>query len=246
MKQGRRIKNNTNQQKVRMTKEEIEIKKKKIIKGFIILLIIVLLLITAYIANDFIILDKNEKINLVINNNNITANLKNEIIIENDTIYLSKQDISNFFDKYIYEDKENNQIITTYDKKIASIGFEENKININGSEKRIYAHAENKNGTIYLPITEMTDVYGIEVKNIENSKVITIDSIDREQKKAMVSKNTAVKSSTGFISKTLDRIEKGNYVIVISKTDKGWTKIRTPNGKVGYVKNSAIVKKKNK
>ena len=101
MKQGRRIKNNTNQQKVRMTKEEIEIKKKKIIKGFIILLIIVLLLITAYIANDFIILDKNEKINLVINNNNITANLKNEIIIENDTIYLSKQDISNFFDKYI-------------------------------------------------------------------------------------------------------------------------------------------------
>ena len=241
MKQGRRIKNNTNQQKVRMTKEEIEIKKKKIIKGFIILLIIVLLLITAYIANDFIILDKNEKINLVINNNNITANLKNEIIIENDTIYLSKQDISNFFDKYIYEDKENNQIITTYDKKIASIGFEENKININGSEKRIYAHAENKNGTIYLPITEMTDVYGIEVKNIENSKVITIDSIDREQKKAMVSKNTAVKSSTGFISKTLDRIEKGNYVIVISKTDKGWTKIRTPNGKVGYVKNSAIV-----
>ena len=39
--------------------------------------------------------------------------------------------------KYIYEEKETNQIITTYEKKIAAIGFEDNKITINGSDKNI-------------------------------------------------------------------------------------------------------------
>ena len=116
MKRGRRSKEP-------MTKEQIEKKKKKIIKRFIIIVAIIILAIIAYIANDFIILDKNEKTNLVINNNNITSNLKNDILIENDIIYLSKQDIANFFDKYIYEEKENNKIITTYDKKNSKYWF---------------------------------------------------------------------------------------------------------------------------
>lgn len=232
---------NTKKNKKRLTPEEIKIKKKKIKRRFFIFLIILILLIAAYIANDFIIFDKNEKINLVINNNNITSNLKNDILIENDTIYLSKEDIANFFDKYIYLEKETNQIITTYDKKIASIGFEDKYININGANKKIYAHAENKNDTIYLPISEMKDVYGIEIEYIEESKVITMDSLNRGQKRAMVAKDAAVKSTTGFISKTIDRIQSNGYVIVVSKTNDGWTKIRTKNGKVGYVKNDCIV-----
>ncbi len=234
MKRGRRSKEP-------MTKEQIEKKKKKIIKRFIIIVAIIILAIIAYIANDFIILDKNEKTNLVINNNNITSNLKNDILIENDIIYLSKQDIANFFDKYIYEEKENNKIITTYDKKIASIGFEGNTININGSDKKIYANAKKVDDTIYLPISEMKDVYGIEIQNIKESKVITIDSTSKEQKKAMVSSDSAIKATTKFIAKTIDRVKKGSYVVVVSKTDDGWTKIRTENGKVGFIKNKNLV-----
>ena len=44
--------------------------------------------------------------------------------------YPYKQDISNFFDKYIYQDEKAEKIVTTYDKKIAEIGFDENEINI--------------------------------------------------------------------------------------------------------------------
>ena len=47
-----------------------------------------------------------------------------------------KQDLGNFFDKYIYEDTQNNQIITTYDTKIAAISLDENKISINGVSKK--------------------------------------------------------------------------------------------------------------
>lgn len=225
--------------KQRMTKEQIEKKKKRIIKTFITIIVIILIGIIAYNINNHIILDKNKNINLVINNKNVTSNLKKEIIIENDNIYISKQDLGNFFDKYIYEDKENDNIVTTYNNKIATISLEKNKMNVNGSNKNTYAHAENRNGTIYIPITELEDVYGIEIKYIENSKVLTIDSTSKEQKKAIITKDVAVKSSTKFIAKTVDRVKKGSYVIVVSE-DKGYAKIRTENGKVGFVKSNKI------
>ena len=228
-----------NKKPKRMAKEEIEKKKKKITKIFFILVAIIILAIVALIANDFIILDKNKKTNLVINNKNVTANLKNEVLIENNTIYLSKADVSNFFDKYIYDEEQSNQIITTYDKKIAAIGFEENTITINGSEKKIYAHAIKKDNTEYLPISEMKDVYNIELQNMENSKVVTIDSLNKEQKRAIVASNIAVKSSTNFIAKTVDRIKKGESVIVIS-TEKGYSRVRTEKGKLGYVKSDKL------
>ena len=135
MREGRRVEGKTQKPKRKMTPEQIEKKKKNIIRTFITIVALLVIFIIAMILNNFIILDNNKTTNLVINNRNVTSNLKNDILIEDDIIYLSEPDIANFFDKYIYEDDETNQIITTYDKKIAAIGFEDNVININGSEK---------------------------------------------------------------------------------------------------------------
>lgn len=224
-------------EKIRETRKEK--KKKIIIKVLIAIIVTIILFLIAYKANDYIILGKNKTTNLVINNKNVTLNLRKDIIIENDDIYISKQDLGNFFDKYIYEDKKNNQIVTTYNNKIATISLEENEMTINGAKKETYSHAKEISNTIYIPIKELKDVYGIETKYIEESKVLTIDSTSREQRKAIITKNVAVKSTTKFISKTVDRVDKGSYVIVISD-DKGYAKIRTENGKVGYVKSNKI------
>ena len=223
----------------RMTKEQTEKKKKNIIRTFIVIISLIVIAIIGYIANEFIILDNNKTINLIINNKNVTGNLKKDVLVQDDDIYLSMQDLQNFFDKYIYEDTENNQIITTYEDKIAVIGFEENKMIVNGSEKSTFAHALKQDDTIYLPITEMKDVYGIDIEYIEKTKVVLVDSIAREQKKAIVSKNSSVKSSTNFIAKTVDRVDKGSSCVVISEEGK-YTKIRTENGKIGYVKSKII------
>lgn len=233
MKQGKRS--------VKKTKvKAIKGKKQNAIKKVIIavIAIIITFLVILFLSNE-IVLDKNKKTNLVINNNNVTINLKNDIIIEDDVIYLSKQDIANFFDKYIYEDESTNQIITTYDKKIATIGFDENTININGSNKQIYAHAIKRDNIIYLPISEMHDVYDVEIENIEYSKVITMDSLSKEKKNAILKSNVSVKSSTNLISKTVDKIKKGSSVTIISNNGK-YSKIRTENGKIGYIKSNKL------
>lgn len=223
----------------KMSAEEIEKKKKMIVRTGIIILAIIVLFIIAMIANNYIILDKNKTTNLVINNNNVTARLKNEIIQEEGVIYLSEDDIANFFDKHIYLEEENNKVITTYNKKIAEVSLDENIININGANKSTSAHAIEKDGNIYIPISEMTEVYDIEIGNIEETKVITMDSLDREQKKAIVTSNLAVKSSTNFIAKTIDRIEKGATVVIISNDGK-YARIRTENGKIGYIKSNKL------
>ena len=88
------------------------------------------------------------------------------------TLFKPKGDIKNFFDKYIYIEDEINEIVTTYNDKIASIGFEANKLTLNGSTKKINAHAIKENDVVYIPISEMTDVYNIEIDNIESTKVI--------------------------------------------------------------------------
>ena len=239
MGKGKRVLTKESNKKRRLTREEVEIKKRKIKKCFLTILAIIILAIIAMIVNDFVIIDNNKTTNLIINNKNVTSSLKQKVLIEDDIIYLSKQDISNFFDKYIYQDEKKEKIVTTYDKKIAEISFDENEININGSDKQISAHAIEKDGQIYLPISEMTDVYNIEISDIKESNIVTMDSLEREQKRAIINSNCAVKASSNFIAKTVDRVKKGDAVIVVS-SDKGYTKIRTANGKLGIIKTNKI------
>ena len=70
-----------------------------------------------------------------------------------------------------------------------------------------------------------------------------MDSLDKEQKRAIVNSNIAVKSTSNFISKTVDRVKKGDAVIVVN-SDKGYTKVRTANGKVGIVKSNKLENKR--
>ena len=213
-------------------------KNKDIIKKVIILLLTLVVIGFLVIKAEIFIREKTDgKINLIINNNNVTSRLKNEVKIDNGIIYVSMDDMKNFFDKYIYIEEETNEIVTTYNDKIASIGFESNKLTLNGSTKKISAHALKDNDIVYMPISEMLDVYNIELKNIEDTKVITIDSLDREQINANTKSKISLRSKGRFFSKIVDKIQKGETVILVDNgQDSGWAKIRTQKGKVGYVK----------
>ncbi len=223
-----------------LSKIEIEKKKKRILITFFTIVALIVLMIIAFIANEFIITENYKTTNLIINNRNVTEFLKGQVLIKDSQIYLSKQDLGNFFDKYIYEDEETEKIITTYDKKIAEIGFEKNTININGAEKRTTAHAIKENDTVYLPIEELKDVYDLEISNIQDTNVLILDSTTKEQIKAVVTGNISVKASKKFIARTVDRVKKGECVIVIEKNEDGYAKIRTERGKIGYIKTKKL------
>lgn len=205
---------------------------------FLFALVIIFTLAPNYEINDSYAKDK---INLIINNNNVTKKLKNDLYItEKNVIYMSIEDIKNYFDKYVIYDKENDQIITTYGEKVGVLPLNQNIIKINNSELSVLSGAVKKEEKYYLPITAMAKVYNINIEYIKEKQILLLDSLDKELIKADASKNVSVKYKATTFSKNVDKVKKGEKIICIEKLENNWTKVRTKNGKIGYVKTNVL------
>lgn len=229
-----------------MKKEEkngLKINKIKFIRNIIISVVALIIAAGIFILAPNYTKEENDgKIHLIINNKNLTSSdrLSNDIIVENGVVYLSKDDIKRFFDKYIYYESAYNKYITTTDTKVASIVVGEYKMEVNGINTPIAGTVIERNGAVYLPFSEMKDVYNVDIQNIEQNKIILVDSLEREQIKAEASKNLSIKLKAKTLSRTLEKVKKGDSLVVISKLQSGWTKVRTENGIIGYVKSDKL------
>ena len=205
---------------------------------FLLFIIIVFKIAPNYEKNDTYDLSK---INLIINNNNVTKKLKYDLYInDKNVIYMSKQDIANYFDKYIYIEESTNQIITTYGEKVGVLPIDKNIIKINDSEVNVLSGAIIKDDIYYLPISAMSNVYNVDINYIKEEKILVLDSLNRQLVKADISKKCNVKYKDTSFSKTVDKLEKGDKVICIEKLDNNWTKVRTLDGYIGYIKSKVL------
>lgn len=227
---------------MRRDKREAANKKGKIIKIIVLIVVIILMaLLVWFKAPDYYVKEVKGKTNLVINNNNVTSKMKDDVYIDNKgVIYLSINDVKNYFDKYINYDESSNRLITTSDTKTATLIKDKKNIDINGSTVSIASTLIEKDGKIYIPFSELAqNVYNVEIEHKESTDRVVIDSLDRELKKADSKKNVKVKYKAKKFSKTLAKVKQGEKIVVISQDEK-WSKIRTENGIVGYVKNKTI------
>ena len=227
---------------MRRDKREAANKKGKIIKIIVLIVVIILMaLLVWFKAPDYYVKEVKGKTNLVINNNNVTSKMKDDVYIDNKgVIYLSINDVKNYFDKYINYDESSNRLITTSDTKTATLIKDKKNIDINGSTVSIASTVIEKDGKIYIPFSELAqNVYNVEIEHKESTDRVVIDSLDRELKKADSKKNVKVKYKAKKFSKTLAKVKQGEKIVVISQDEK-WSKIRTENGIVGYVKNKTI------
>lgn len=210
----------------------------------------ILLIVIAWILNiapNYVRDNIGDKVSLVINNNNVTKKLKNDVLIENDVIYISEDDIENYFDGEIHYDSQYDQIITSSDTKVAALPINSKTIEINSSRVTVYAGAMKKDDKYYLPFSEISkNVYNIETTYIKDTNTVVAVSLDRELVYANSSKKNKVKYKPTAFSKNVDVIQRGDNVTVVKKQDNekvpdGWTKVTTENGKIGYVKSNTLV-----
>lgn len=184
-----------------------------------------------------------ETISLIINNNNVTSRLKEKLYMNKDNvIYMSIKDVKNYLDKYIYVDEKEKHIITTYGEKVSVLPLDEKKVIINNSSLDILSGIEVKDEIIYLPISELEKSYNMDMNYISEEKILILDSLERELVTATTSKDTNVKNIADVFSARVDKIEKGQNIVVIDEGKK-WTKVRTNKGKIGYVKTSNLQNK---
>lgn len=176
-------------------------------------------------------------VNLIIDEHNVTEDLKNMLYInENKTVYMSEEDVRELFDENIYYDQQYNQIITTSYTKVANIEIEEKQMNVNDSKVNMLDAIIKINDKIYLPISDMELVYNIKIKYIEETNRVVIENLNRGLIKATVTDNASIKFKQRSLSKDVGEVVKGEQVSCYYTTSRGWRQIRTENGTVGYVK----------
>ena len=210
---------------------------KLIFNIFIVLVFLVLLGGVFYLSPNYIREDYDGKTKVLINNNNVTLKMKNDVYIdENNNVFLSLADVRNYFDKYIEYDKENGSIVTTSEINIAKMSTKDNKITINGQEEELNSSAIEKNETIYLPFSEISEkVYDVDLEYIKDTNTIIIDSLDRKQEVANTTKETKLKYKPQTLSGTLEKLEANEQVVYIEETNN-WAEVRSKDGTIGYVK----------
>lgn len=202
---------------------------KKIVFVFVLILLLIITIKNKPIKKN------NETTQIVLNNENITNKLVSPIILENNQIYMSYEDIKQFFDETLYTEEDTGFIITTSDRKLAIIKKDDQTIKVNNSNvdvKNIIVEQDNKT---YIAISELKIVYNFEIEKIEKTNIITIDMLDRKSVKAYANKNIKIKEDKSIVSKSIDDVKKGNWLFFIDEED-GYAKVRTQDGIIGYVK----------
>ena len=225
--------------------------KHRVLKIFVkILIAIIILAGIAFgikVGPNYISKEITDKTNLVINYSNVTGRMKQDLFIdENDVVYLSLNDIMNYYDKNAYYDEQYNQIVTSSDTKLAVLKIDENKITINGNTKDIKGAAILKDKIYYLPISEMEEVYNIKISRKDNR--VIMESLDKKLVTATAKKKIDIKLKPTFFSKTLEKVNEKEKVVIAevepNSVPKGWVKVRTQNGAIGYVEEKNLNSKK--
>lgn len=219
-------------------------KKNIILKIAIAVVLLIIVAITAFVIYTNITDKPLERTNLIINNSNVTNSLKADVYIENGVIYISKEDIANFFDTTIYYDQKYDQIITSSYNKLATMPVGKTQIKVNSSNTIIKAGVLKKENNYYIPFSELENIYNVKVNYSQNSNIVTVDSLDRDYTISTATKNAKVKYKPSTFSKTVTKVKQGESYIIANREEypvpEGWTRVRTEDGRLGYVKTNKM------
>ncbi len=211
--------NNKSKTNIKSSKLKKRSKGFKNTRLFKLLKIIFFIILFIIIVNVFSGIFKKSPKNITLVMGDQKINLKNNIWVDKDNnVYLSIDDISNIYDKNIYF--SNNTVITTFNKHIAILEMGKTTMSVNDVVQEISGVLKEENGIIYLPFSDMTDVYDFEYSYNDENKVLIVDSTSKAKSESVVLKNAKLKEKIGAFSKTLEKVKKSEYVTVFGTERK--------------------------
>ena len=107
------------------------------------------------------------------------------------------------------------------------------------------------NEKTYLPIKDMSNVYGYEYNYSKENNTIIISSLNKKLVQAISSKNQSIKYRPTKISMTIEKVKRGEVITIVQDTAKdcdveinSWYRVRTQNGNLGYIKKNNVIERK--
>ena len=179
-----------------------------------------------------------ENVSMIIGDKKV--DLINSIIVDkNNNIYVSIDDIKELYDNSIYYN--NNILVSTFNMHIAVLEKEKTTMRVNDVVQETKGTLKEINGKVYLPFSDMEDVYDFTKSYNKETKVLSVDSKLIEKKEAIVLKNAKLKETTKNFANTIEKLKKTEYVTVFEK-EGDYYKVRSKSGNIGYIDQSKISK----
>lgn len=175
-----------------------------------------------------------DEIRILIDDKEITKDIPDPVEMLEDEVMLSLDTVDIYFDKWLYYDEKYDTYITTSDEHVAKFKANSNTITIDGIDREAKVMPTVINDVIYIPISELKEVYDIDI--INNEKIIITNKNPEMQTITITEKNINLRALKNFWSRKTATIKKGEKLDVFRYSDdKEWIWARSEDGKLGYV-----------
>ncbi len=164
-------------------------------------------------------------------------------IIKNNVVYLPFNILKKYVDKNIFWDEDNKTLTITTLKKLIRLHPNSEKYSINYKDYNLGIPIEIINNEVYVPQNFLDTVYhNIKVNYILKNNVVTLDDKKNNITYGKVNKhNQTLRNGDSIKSSIIRKVTPDEeFIILEDKKENKYTKIRTYDGFIGYIKTSKI------
>ena len=179
------------------------------------------------------------------NENQIAITIDNEVLepagrIIDGAAYLQYEIVRDYVNSRFYWDPNENVLLYTLPEGIVSVDVGSKEYSISRSENsEDYVILKTEGRTAFIALDFIKKYTDIEYRVYEDPGRIMIETEWEELTVAKVKKDTQVRYRGGVKSPVLTEISKSDEVAIVER-EENWKKVRTEDGFIGYVKNSAL------
>lgn len=171
----------------------------------------------------------------IIWNGQVTDGIKGKMV--EDEVYLPQDWVSNSINERFYWDESDEQLIYTFPESILYMGADERS----DDGKPLFIEDPKDHDQVWISaelVQEYTDIRTETFTDGEAKRIFLDSSWDAEEK-AVLKKKTAIRVRGGVKSKIVTDEAKGSTVTILDEMEN-WSKVRTEDGYLGYVKNRVL------
>ncbi len=225
-------------------KYRLRLKRNSLIFKIALVVILLILIWTIFRYAAYFERDDEGKIQVSIQNET-NIELVNDIYIdENKIVYLSEDDMKNYFDNEMYYEQINDnqrKYISISNNQVLEITENEYHSFINDTRYKIRGTLLKHNNLYYFPISELERVYNIDVEYLPDKKRVNIERLNEEKVVATINRDTDLKYKMTNLSKNVQQLKQGDKVTIIEKMNSSWVKIKSSDYAVGYIRSFRLV-----
>ena len=202
----------------------------------VIYCLVILLIVAGLIYQvDGVKESSNKNYTLVIDGDNIVY--KNKIFVEKGGLYLPFNTVKKVIDEDIFFDDKVKKLIVTTENEVVKFEDGKNKKQVNLKEKECKNPFLIKEDIPYVPVTELKELYGLEIVVNEDNKMVSINN-KKDSHQKVLENGVKLYSKLDTKSKVLENIKLNDEIIVYGEEKlkhPRWIKVTTRKGNTGYI-----------